>query len=267
MPFKLANEGKRADLLFGNNVMAQVPDLNDFVAGLSLLLKPEDVITIEFPHLMRLVAGNQFDTIYHEHFSYFSFITVEKIFSHHGLTLFDVEELPTHGGSLRIYARHSKDLSKPVSTRVSTLMQCEQEAGLTELRYYSAFEEQVKETKRKLLDFLIRAKRAGKSIAGYVSSGEKGIPCLITAVSEPISWIIRSIVILTNMGSFYLELISRFSRRKKSWKPGPIMYSFCRGILKMKSCTRLAISASGEESLLYLYRKSKYIPKRVELPG
>ena len=120
---RLANRGKQADLLLGNNVLAQVPDLNDFVAGMKILLKPQGVITVEFPHLMCLMAENQFDTIYHEHFSYFSFITAQKIFAAHGLTLFDVEELSTHGGSLRIYARHQEDNSKPISDRAIELSQ------------------------------------------------------------------------------------------------------------------------------------------------
>ncbi|HET6444632.1 MAG TPA: class I SAM-dependent methyltransferase, partial [candidate division Zixibacteria bacterium] len=169
---RLAEEGIGADLLVGNNVLAQVPDLNDFVAGMKILLKPTGIITMEFPHLMCLVRENQFDTIYHEHFSYFSFITVEKIFAAHGLTLFDVEELPTHGGSLRIFGRHNDDLSKPINGRVTTLRTREQQAGVTEMTYYSAFGEQVKETKRKLLAFLIQAKREGKSIAGYGAPGK-----------------------------------------------------------------------------------------------
>lgn len=168
----LAAEGKQADLLLGNNVLAQVPDLNDFVAGMKILLKPQGVITIEFPHLMCLAAENQFDTIYHEHFSYFSFITAEKIFAAHGLTLFDVEELPTHGGSLRIYARHDHDSSKPISERALQLKQRELDAGLTDMAYYAAFEEQVKETKRKLLEFLIQARRAGKTVVGYGAPGK-----------------------------------------------------------------------------------------------
>jgi SAM-dependent methyltransferase len=169
---RLAAEGKSADLLLGNNVLAQVPDLNDFVAGLKVLLKPQGVITLEFPHLMKLVEENQFDTIYHEHFSYFSFITAEKIFAAHGLTLFDVEELTTHGGSLRIYARHREDDTKPVGIRVEALREREQQAGLTGMAYYTAFGEQVKETKRKLLAFLIQAKREGKLIAGYGAPGK-----------------------------------------------------------------------------------------------
>lgn len=169
---RLFAEGRQADLIVGNNVLAQVPDINDFVAGLKILLNPQGVITIEFPHLMCLVAENQFDTIYHEHFSYFSFFTAQKIFVAHGLTLFDVEELPTHGGSLRIYARHVEDVSKPISDRVKELERRERQAGIMEMDYYSAFNEQVKETKRKLLEFLIRAKREGKNVAGYGAPGK-----------------------------------------------------------------------------------------------
>lgn len=168
----LAARGKQADLLLGNNVLAQVPDLNDFVAGMKILLKPQGVITVEFPHLMCLMAENQFDTIYHEHFSYFSFITTEKIFAAHGLTLFDVEELPTHGGSLRIYARHQEDTSKPISDRAIELRTREEEAGFTQMECYANFAEQVKETKRKLLDFLIKAKREGKTVVGYGAPGK-----------------------------------------------------------------------------------------------
>lgn len=169
---RLAAEGKHADLLLGNNVMAQVPDLNDFVAGLKILLKPNGVITIEFPHLLRLMTGNQFDTIYHEHFSYFGFLTTEKIFTAHGLTLFDVEELSTHGGSLRIYARHAEDESKPIGERVLMLRQSEIAAGMITLSAYSAFSEQVKETKRKLLTCLIDLRRAGKQVVGYGAPGK-----------------------------------------------------------------------------------------------
>jgi SAM-dependent methyltransferase len=169
---RLAAEGWQADLLIGNNVLAQVPDINDFVAGMKILLKPQGVITMEFPHLMRLVAENQFDTIYHEHFSYFSFLTVGVIFAAHGLVLFDVEELSTHGGSLRIYARHAEDVSKPIGERAQDLCRREEQAGITWLAYYAGFGEQVKETKRKLLEFLIQAKRARKTIAGYGAPGK-----------------------------------------------------------------------------------------------
>jgi SAM-dependent methyltransferase len=164
---ELLAAGKSADVLLGNNVLAHVPDINDFVAGMKILLKPHGVITMEFPHLMQLMEQNQFDTIYHEHFSYFSFLTVEKIFAAHGLTLFDVEELPTHGGSLRIFARHAEDSTKPVGPRVTNLRTREESAGYARLETYSRFAEQVKETKRKLLEFLIRAKRNGKRIAAY----------------------------------------------------------------------------------------------------
>ena len=164
---ELASENKYADLIVGNNVLAHVPGLNDFVNGMKIVLKKKGVITMEFPHMMRLVAENQFDTMYHEHFSYFSFTTVEKVFASHGLTLFDVEELPTHGGSLRIYARHSNDETKPVGKRVAELKSREDAAGMTKMEYYLSFGEKVKETKRKILEFLIKAKAKGKSIAGY----------------------------------------------------------------------------------------------------
>lgn len=169
---ELVTSGMQADLLLGNNVLAQVPDLNDFVAGMKLLLKPQGILTMEFPHLQRLMEENQFDTIYHEHFSYFSFLTAEKIFAAHGLTLFDVEEIPTHGGSLRIYGRHAEDVSKPVSAGVTELRAREESAGYRRMETYSHFSEQVKETKRKLLEFLIQAKARGKKIAGYGAPGK-----------------------------------------------------------------------------------------------
>jgi SAM-dependent methyltransferase len=168
----LFRRGEQADLLVGNNVLAQVPDLNDFVAGLKVALKPAGVITMEFPHLMQLMEGNQFDTIYHEHFSYFSFLAAERIFAAHGLTLFDVDEIPTHGGSLRIYARHAEDRSRAIEASVAELRAREQRAGLNGLHAYTAFEEQVRNTKRKLLEFLIAAKQSGKSIAGYGAPGK-----------------------------------------------------------------------------------------------
>lgn len=160
------------DLLLGNNVLAHVPDLNDFVAGMKILLKDNGVITMEFPHLMRLMEENQYDTIYHEHFSYFSLTTVEKVFAAHGLTLFDVEELPTHGGSIRVFVRHAEDAGKPVTDNVARLKSVEQQRGLLELDTYAGFAEQVRETKRDLLAFLIDAKRSGKSIAGYGAPGK-----------------------------------------------------------------------------------------------
>jgi SAM-dependent methyltransferase len=169
---ELAAERVRTDLLIGNNVLAQVSGLNDFVRGMKVLLKPGGVITMEFPHLMRLMEQNQFDTIYHEHFSYFSFLTAEKIFAAHGLTLFDVDELPTHGGSLRIYARHVEDASKPVCHRVTEIRAREEANGFTRIGHYLSFAERTKETKRKLLDFLIGAKQEGKSIVGYGAPGK-----------------------------------------------------------------------------------------------
>ncbi len=163
----LVDEGKEADLLLGNNVLAHVHDLHDFVDGLKILLKPNGVITMEFPHLLRLIEQNQFDTIYHEHLSYFLFITVEKLFAGHGLTLFDVQELPTHGGSLRIFAHHAGEDGIPVTGAVEALRRRERDAGLEDIRTYEAFVEKLREAKRNILDFLIQAKRAGKTIVSY----------------------------------------------------------------------------------------------------
>lgn len=168
----LATGGKRADLIVGNNVLAQVPDLNDFVKGMKVLLNRGGVITMEFPHLLRLVEENQFDTIYHEHFSYFSLLTAVRIFGAHGLRLFDVEELGTHGGSLRIYVGHADDTGKPVTERVQKLAAREEAAGLQDLARYAQFTEQVHETKRRLMEFLIAVKRQGKSVAGYGAPGK-----------------------------------------------------------------------------------------------
>jgi 2-polyprenyl-3-methyl-5-hydroxy-6-metoxy-1,4-benzoquinol methylase len=164
---ELAGEGKQADLLIGNNVLAHVPDLNDFVEGMKILLKPQGIITVEFPHLMRLMEENQFDTIYHEHFSYFSFLTVNKVFAAHGLDIFDVEEIPTHGGSLRIYACHAEDRSKSAGQRVKKLIDKETAAGFGTLEKYLSFNERVKRIKQDILLFMIGAKREGKTIAGY----------------------------------------------------------------------------------------------------
>ena len=159
---ELARQGQQADLIVGNNVLAHVPALNDFVGGLKILLKPRGVVTLEFPHLLRLMAENQFDTIYHEHFSYFSLTTVEQVLAAHALKIFDVEELGTHGGSLRIFACHAEDASKPVDARVSALRDREATYGLTRLETYLGFGSQVKKTKRQILAFLIHAKETDK---------------------------------------------------------------------------------------------------------
>jgi SAM-dependent methyltransferase len=157
----------QADLLLGNNVLAHVPDLNDFVGGMKVLLKPGGVITMEFPHLLRLIEANQWDTIYHEHFSYFSFSTVSRVFAAHGLRLFDVEELPTHGGSLRIFGCHADDAAKPQTERAAELLAREDAAGYSSLEIYRAYGERVIEDKLQILSTLIDLKRAGKRIAGY----------------------------------------------------------------------------------------------------
>jgi hypothetical protein len=164
---ELAAEDRKADLLLGNNVLAHVPDIVDFVAGMQLVLKPTGVITMEFPHVMNLVDQNQFDTIYHEHFSYLSFYTVSQIFASQGLTMFDVEEIPTHGGSLRVYAKHAGNDALPISAKVEALLKKETEAGLTGMDYYSGLQAKALTVKLDLLTFLIDQKRAGKSVAAY----------------------------------------------------------------------------------------------------
>jgi len=168
----LSEKYKKADLLLGNNVLAHVPDINDFVGGMKIMLAEGGVITMEFPHLQRLIEENQFDTIYHEHFSYLSFTTVNQIFAHHGITLFHVEELPTHGGSIRIFGRHADDESKPVRATAIEMLAREEALGFKKVEYYTVFEEKVKETKRKLVEFLIDAKRAGKTVVGYGAPGK-----------------------------------------------------------------------------------------------
>jgi SAM-dependent methyltransferase len=164
---KMAKDNKLVDLIIGNNVLAHNPNLNDFVEALKIALKPGGVITMEFPHLLRLIENNQFDTIYHEHFSYFSFHAVQKLSASHNLELFDVEEIPTHGGSLRIYGKHKHDRSMKVTNRVGNLLEKEKSAGLLELETYYNFRKKVEVTKRRLLEFLIQAKNEGKKIVGY----------------------------------------------------------------------------------------------------
>jgi SAM-dependent methyltransferase len=156
-----------ADLLVGNNVLAHVPDLNDFVAGIKILLKPGGVISLEFPHLMRLIEDNQWDTIYHEHFSYFSFLTVSQVFAARGLRLFDVEELPTHGGSLRVYGAHAEDENKPESDAARELRERERAAGYERLETYLSYGARVEADKRQILSFLIDLKRQGLRVVGY----------------------------------------------------------------------------------------------------
>jgi SAM-dependent methyltransferase len=169
---KLAAEGRTADLVVGNNVLAQVPQLNDFVEGLKVLLKPDGVLTLEFPHLLRLIERNEFDTIYHEHFSYFSMLTTARILEAHALKPFDVEELPTHGGSLRVYACRVESQKHEITPRVGKLLEEETRAGLASPEGYDQFARKVQETKLSLVDFLITAARRGKSVAGYGAPGK-----------------------------------------------------------------------------------------------
>lgn len=176
---EIVARGRSADLLLGNNVLAHVPDINSFVAGIRVALKPDGVATFEFPHLMRLIDGNQFDTIYHEHFSYFSLLAVERIFASHGLFLFDVEELPTHGGSLRIFAAHDGNAVgvRMPTGRVEALKARERAAGLERMETYRAFGERSKAVKRGLLGFLIDARENGKHVVAY-GAAAKGVTLL-----------------------------------------------------------------------------------------
>ena len=164
---ELAAKNIKADLLLGNNVLAHVPDIVDFVAGMKILLKENGIITMEFPHLMQLVDNNQFDTIYHEHFSYLSFHTVKQIFESQGLQLFDVEEIPTHGGSLRIYATHKENTQQNISENVNNLLQKEYSKGINALDYYNNFQQKALKVKLDISDFLIKQKRDNKKIAAY----------------------------------------------------------------------------------------------------
>ena len=169
---ELAREGKQADLIVANNVMAQVPNVNSFVEGIGIILKRDAVCTVEFPHLLRTIAGNQFDQIYHEHFSYFSALTTQKIFAKYGMRIFDIEELWTHGGSLRIHVCHAASEKHPTQHSVSDVIDQERKAGLDRLETYASFAHQVRATKRKILNFMIEAKNAGRSIAGYGAPGK-----------------------------------------------------------------------------------------------
>jgi SAM-dependent methyltransferase len=165
--YEMVKEKGKADLLLGNNVLAHVPDINDFVGGMKIALKEQGVITVEFPHLLQLVWNNQFDTIYHEHFSYLSFTTVKKIFEAHGLEMFDVQEISTHGGSLRIFARHIEDQSKSVLPSVSALLEKEKQAGLTTPAFYDGFQVKVDQVKIDFLKFLVEKKTERKKVVAY----------------------------------------------------------------------------------------------------
>lgn len=164
---QLVAKNIKADLLLGNNVLAHVPDIVDFVGGMKIILKEAGVVTMEFPHLMQLVDNNQFDTIYHEHFSYLSFTTVQQVFASQGLELFDVDEIPTHGGSLRIYAKHKEDKSKDITPNVAAILKKEADKGMNSLAYYDNFQQKALKVKLDLTDFLIQQKRAGKKVAAY----------------------------------------------------------------------------------------------------
>lgn len=163
----LKKKGIKADLVIGNNVLAHVPDINDFVKGIKIILASKGIVTIEFPHLKNLIDKTEFDTIYHEHYSYLSLITVEKIFAFHGMTIFDVEEIPTHGGSLRIFARHTKNKNLPITKKVISLRKKEINAGFKKVSMYEGFQEKVVETKRQFIEYLVKQKKNGKKIVAY----------------------------------------------------------------------------------------------------
>ena len=168
---RLKSEGRRPDLIVGNNVLAQVPDLNDFTAGIAHLLAPHGVVTFEFPHLERLINENQFDTIYHEHFSYFSLVTIDRLARRHGLRLIDVEQILTHGGSLRVYLCRT-EAARAISPRVDTLLAHEREIGCEHINSYARFSKKVHQTKRELLSFLIGCKNQGARLCGYGAPGK-----------------------------------------------------------------------------------------------
>jgi SAM-dependent methyltransferase len=201
---RLRAEHGAADLVLGNNVLAHVPDLNDFVAGVAGLLGPGGFCTFEFPHLMRLMEFNQFDTIYHEHFSYFSFTTVARVFASHGLAMFDVEELPTHGGSLRVYAQPAATGPRPRTPRVAGLLAREQAEGVHDLATYDRFAARVHATKRGLLRFLVEARDAGKTVVGYGAPG-KG----------------NTLLNYCGIGTDFLDYtVDRNPMKKGTWTPG-----------------------------------------------
>lgn len=180
----LVQQNKQADLMAANNVLAHVPNINDFVAGFTTLLKPSGVATFEFPHLLNMVRENQFDTVYHEHFSYLSLTTVQEIFEHNELTIFDVEELPTHGGSLRVYAQKTDTGKHEMSERVSTLLEKEENEGITQPNFYKTFQMQAESVKNDLLRFLLNAKENGKTVVGY-GAAAKGNTLLNFAGVKP----------------------------------------------------------------------------------
>jgi 2-polyprenyl-3-methyl-5-hydroxy-6-metoxy-1,4-benzoquinol methylase len=164
---ELKNKNQQADVLIGNNVLAHVPDINDFVKGMKILLKPGGIITLEFPHILQLINQNQFDTIYHEHFSYFSFSVIQKIFSSQKLTIFDVEEISTHGGSLRIFVKHSENEIIEINKNVGNLIQKEKENGINDYNIYSGFSSKIEKNKEKFIEFLLKADKENKTVICY----------------------------------------------------------------------------------------------------
>ena len=244
----LVARGSAADLLLGNNVLAHVPDLNDFVAGLAILLKADGVLTMEFPHLVRLIDGNQFDTIYHEHFSYFSFVAVERVFAAHGLELFDVEELPTHGGSLRIYARHGRrraSVSGPCTPRVAELLARERAARRRDAGLLRRLRRDRARDQARPARVPDRAKSApARSIVGY-GAPAKGNTLLNYCGIAATSSTTRSTAARTSRAASSRAPASRSAPRRRSSRPGPTTSSSCRGICATRSPSRWRRSATG----------------------
>jgi len=226
-----------ADLMAANNVLAHVPDINDFVEGFRILLQPEGVATFEFPHLLNLIQHNEFDTIYHEHYSYLSLYTTQQIFAAHELTVFDVAELPSHGGSLRLFIRHTANNRLSLEPGVARILDREEQAGLTRLDGYLGFESKVRKVKRDLLKFLIAAKEAGQTVAGY------GAPAKGNTLLNYCG--VRTDLLAFTVDRSPTSTVSscpapafRFSRRSELWKPDRISCSSCRGTSGTKSWSR-----------------------------
>ncbi len=217
---RLVARGVRADVMAANNVLAHVPDINDFVAGFRILLKPEGVANVEFPHLLSQIENRQFDTIYHEHFSYLSFTIARTIFAAHGLRVYDMEELTTHGGSLRLFIAHADNAARPDTPRVAAMLERERAAGLSDLETYRRFAQAVVQTKCDLLDFLVTARREGKSVVGY-GARPRATPCSTIAASAPNSSRSRSIAARTRSASSCRGCGSRSTRRRRSSSVGP----------------------------------------------
>jgi SAM-dependent methyltransferase len=251
---RLAEEFGQADLIAGNNVLAQVPDFNDFVAGIKLLLAPGGIVTIEWPHVLELMRKNQFDTIYHEHYSYFSLFTHKRIWERHGMRVFDVERLATHGGSLRVFGCHADDSFKGESERLKSLRTQERAAKLDSLEGYADYTSRVERTKRKLMSFLIGARVKASESPATAHRG-KAIRYSISAASAPISSTISSTAAPTSTVASRRARTFRFSRPISLRRHGRTTSSSCRGICAKRSPISSPTRDSGARNLLFRYRR------------